>query len=51
VREHLESRPLREAIPRKSWTPPQIEDLPRLETLTLQTGVSERADSGADTPA
>ena len=47
--EHLEFRPLREAITRKSWTPPQIEDLPCLESLTVQTIVSEPADSSAVT--
>jgi hypothetical protein len=30
--------PVPVAAPRKSWIPPRIEDLPRLENLTLQTG-------------
>ena len=36
---HLAPRPLHEATTRKSWTPPQIEDLPHLENLTLQSSV------------
>ena len=45
--EHLEPRPAPEATARKSWTPPQIEDLPCLENLTLQTSVvRELADRG-----
>jgi hypothetical protein len=38
VPEHTEPRPEPAATPRKSWTPPRIDDLPRLENLTLQTG-------------
>ena len=32
--------------PRKSWTPPKIDDLPRLENLTLQTVVGPPVDGG-----
>ena len=38
--EHLATRPLHEATPRKSWTPPQIEDLPCLDNLALQGSVA-----------
>jgi hypothetical protein len=31
-------QPMPAPAPRKSWIPPKLEDLPRLENLTLQTG-------------
>ena len=39
--EHSEPRPQPAAAAKKSWIPPQIDDLPRLENLTLQTSVVE----------
>ena len=39
--ERPEPRCQPEAVTRKSWTPPKIEDLPRLENLTLQTTIVE----------
>ena len=36
-----------EAATRKSWTPPTIDDLPRLENLTLQTSVGGPIDGGS----
>jgi hypothetical protein len=40
VSEHdQQSRPASTGTPRKSWIPPKIDDLPRLENLTLQTGL------------
>ena len=52
VPEHLEPRPLPEATARKSWTPPQIEDLPSLEPFTLQaSAVGGLADGGPSLPS
>ncbi|HEU4721511.1 MAG TPA: hypothetical protein VFS59_09120 [Gemmatimonadaceae bacterium] len=46
--ERPEPRPQPEAAPRKSWTPPRIDDLPRLENLTLQTSVvGDPVDGGS----
>lgn len=44
--ERSEPRPQPEAVTRKSWTEPRIEDLPRLENLTLQTSVGPPIDPG-----
>lgn len=44
--DHPEPRPAPAATPRKSWIPPRIDDLPRLENLTLQTGVGNPIDGG-----
>ena len=44
--EHSEPRRQPEAAARKSWTPPRIDDLPRLENLTLQTSVGDPIDPG-----
>jgi hypothetical protein len=38
VSERDQPRPPSTGPTRKSWTPPKIDDLPRLENLTLQTG-------------
>jgi hypothetical protein len=46
VSERSEPRRQPEAAPRKSWTPPRIDDLPRLENLTLQTSVGDPIDPG-----
>jgi hypothetical protein len=32
--------------PRKSWTPPKVVELPRLENLTLQTGLGPAIGGG-----
>jgi hypothetical protein len=48
VSERDESAPPPPKAPRKSWTPPRIDDLPRLENLTLQTGsVGDPVDGGS----
>jgi hypothetical protein len=48
VSERHESAPPPTEAPRKSWTPPRIDDLPRLENLTLQTGsVGDPVDGGS----
>jgi hypothetical protein len=44
VSERDQSRPASTGNTRKSWTPPKIDDLPRLENLTLQTGVGLPVD-------
>jgi hypothetical protein len=46
VSERPEPRHLPETATRKSWTPPRIDDLPRLENLTLQTSVGDPIDPG-----
>ncbi len=46
VTERSEPRPKPEAATKKSWTPPRIHDLPRLENLTLQTGIIENPVDG-----
>ena len=51
VSERPEPRCQPEAVTRKSWTPPKIEDLPRLENLTLQTTiVGDPIDGGSIFP-
>ena len=50
--EHFEPPPLPEATTRRSWTPPQIEDLPCFESLTLQTiAVGDLADGSPSFPS
>ena len=44
VSERDQTRPPSTGNPRKSWTPPKIDDLPRLENLTLQTGIGGPID-------
>jgi hypothetical protein len=39
VSERDQPRPEPTGTPRKSWTPPKVVELPRLENLTLQTGI------------
>jgi hypothetical protein len=39
-------RPVSTGMPRKSWTPPKIDELPRLENLTLQTGLGPPIGGG-----
>lgn len=48
--ERPEPSPQPAAVPRKRWTPPRIDDLPRLENLTLQTGAPIDGDSGSIFP-
>jgi hypothetical protein len=48
VTERPEPRRQPEAATRKSWTPPRIDDLPRLENLTLQTSVVDDPVDGDD---
>jgi hypothetical protein len=47
VPERPEPRRQPEAATRKSWTPPRIDDLPRLENLTLQTSVGTPIDGNS----
>jgi hypothetical protein len=48
--EHVSERPEPRRQPKtgikKSWTEPRVEDLPRLENLTLQTSVGPPIDPG-----
>jgi len=46
VSERDQPRPAPTGAPRKSWTPPKIDDLPRLENLTLQTGLGPAIGGG-----
>jgi hypothetical protein len=50
VSEREETRPAPTGTPRKSWVPPKIDDLPRLENLTLQTGIGLPIDGGSIFP-
>ena len=50
VSEREEPRPSSTGTPRKSWIPPKIDDLPRLENLTLQTTVGPPIDGGSIFP-
>jgi len=50
VSEREEPRPASTGTPRKSWIPPKIDDLPRLENLTLQTTVGPPIDGGSIFP-
>jgi len=50
VSERNEPRPASTGTPRKSWIPPKIDDLPRLENLTLQTTVGTPIDGGSIFP-
>ena len=50
VSEREEPRPSSTGAPRKSWIPPKIDDLPRLENLTLQTTVGPPIDGGSIFP-
>ena len=43
-------RPVSTGAPRKSWIPPKIDDLPRLENLTLQTTIGPPVDGGSIFP-
>jgi hypothetical protein len=43
-------RPASTGTPRKSWIPPKIDDLPRLENLTLQTTIGPPIDGGSIFP-
>ena len=43
-------RPASTGTPRKSWIPPKIDDLPRLENLTLQTTIGPPVDGGSIFP-
>jgi hypothetical protein len=43
-------RPASTGAPRKSWIPPKIDDLPRLENLTLQTTIGPPVDGGSIFP-
>jgi len=43
-------RPTSTGTPRKSWIPPKIVDLPRLENLTLQTTIGPPVDGGSIFP-
>ena len=43
-------RPTSTGAPRKSWIPPKIDDLPRLENLTLQTTIGPPIDGGSIFP-
>jgi len=43
-------RPTSTGTPRKSWIPPKIDDLPRLENLTLQTTLGPPIDGGSIFP-
>jgi hypothetical protein len=50
VSERDQPRPSTTGTPRKSWAPPKIDDLPRLENLTLQTGIALPIDGGSIFP-
>jgi len=50
VSERDQPRPASTGTPRKSWTPPKIDDLPRLENLTLQTGLGPPIGGGSIFP-
>jgi hypothetical protein len=50
VSEREEPRPASTGTSRKSWIPPKIDDLPRLENLTLQTTIGPPIDGGSIFP-